>query len=134
MIRRIGRSLPWLGAVAALLLLALPAQADDIEPEPFVEEEVEAAPEPEVVVEEEIETASESDPNIDWGQKEAFLVVDLMVIRPLYFVRLAVGLPFFAFYPLTLASGWSEDVVMLLWTEPFEATFARPLGALPSDY
>ena len=46
MIRRIRRSLPWFGAVAAVLLLALPVQADDIEPEPYVEEEV-VEPEPE---------------------------------------------------------------------------------------
>ena len=37
MIRRIRRTLPWLGAVAALLLLALPVQADDIEPDPYVD-------------------------------------------------------------------------------------------------
>jgi len=41
MIRRICRTLPRLAAVAALLLLAPSVQADDIEPEPYVEEEVE---------------------------------------------------------------------------------------------
>jgi hypothetical protein len=35
---------------------------------------------------------------------------------------------------LTLASGFQEDVVALLWTEPFEATFLRPLGEPPGDY
>ncbi len=129
MIRRIRRTFPWFGVVAALLLLALPVQADDIEPEPYVEEEVapEPEPEPEVVVGEETETAPESSRNI-----EKF--IDLVIVRPLYFSRLVIGLPFFVFYPLTLASGWSEDVVMLLWTEPYEATFERSLGAPLGDY
>jgi hypothetical protein len=134
MIRRIRRSLRWFGAVAAVLLIALPVQADDIEPEPYVEEEVvepEPEPEPEVVaeVEEEAEpeVAEESAPNIE----RAF---DLVLVRPLYVARLAVGLPFFVFYPFTLGSGYSEDVVDLLWTEPYEATFRRPLGESPDDY
>jgi len=132
MIRRIRRSLRWFGAVAAVLLIALPVQADDIEPEPYVEEEVvEPEPEPEVVaeVEEEAEpeVAEESAPNIE----KAF---DLVLVRPLYVARLVVGLPFFVFYPLTLGSGYAEDVVDLLWTEPYEATFRRPLGESPDDY
>ena len=134
MIRRIRRSLPWFGAVAAVLLLALPAQADDIEPEPYVEEEVaepEPEPEPEVVakVEEEAEpeVAKESGRNIEKA-------IDLVLVRPLYVARLVVGLPFFVFYPLTIESGYAEDVVALLWTEPFEATFLRPLGEPLDDY
>ena len=47
MIRHIRRSAHWFGVVAALLLIALPVQADDIEPEPYVEEEPEPEPEPE---------------------------------------------------------------------------------------
>ena len=151
MIRRTRRSLPWLGAVAALLLLALPVQADDIEPEPYVEEEValeleaeaepyveeEVAPEleaePEPYVEEEVapeleaETASAFNRNV---RKYA----DLMIVRPFYFTRLVLGLPFFVFYPFTLLSGWGEDVVTLLWTEPYEDTFERPLGEPMGDY
>jgi hypothetical protein len=130
MIRRIQRSLPWFGAVAAVLLLALPVQADDIEPEPYVEEEVvEPEPEPVVEVEEEVEpeVAEESDRNI-----EKFF--DLVLVRPLYVARLVVGLPFFVFYPLTISSGYDEDVIALLWTEPYEATFHRPLGESPDDY
>ncbi len=132
MIQRIRRSLPWFGAVAAVLLLTLPAQADDIEPEPYVEEEV-VEPEPEPVVEAEVEEEAEpeveeeSSPNI-----EKF--IDLVMVRPLYVARFVVGLPFFVFYPLTLGSGYDEDVVAFLWTEPFEATFQRPLGAAPEDY
>ncbi len=132
MIRRTHRFLPWLGAVAALLLLALPVQADEMEPEPYVEVPVQAdemEPEPyvEEEPEEETETASESN-----GMTEK--IADVVTIRPLYFARLVVGLPFFVFYPLTLGSGWSEDVVTLLWTEPFDETFRRPLGQPPGDY
>ena len=135
MIRRTRRSLPWLGAVAALLLLALPVQADDIEPEPYVEEEValelEAEAEPyveeEVAPELEAETASAFNRNV---RKYA----DLMIVRPFYFTRLVLGLPFFVFYPFTLLSGWGEDVVTLLWTEPYEDTFERPLGEPMGDY
>jgi hypothetical protein len=126
MIRRTRRSLPWLGAVAALLLLALPVQADEIEPEPYFEEEVEPQPAPEV--EEETEPAAESNRIL---QK----MIDVAIIRPLYFVRLVTGLPFFVFYPLTLAaSDWSDEVVGVLWTDPYEATFLRPLGESPGDY
>jgi hypothetical protein len=130
MIRRICRTLPWFGAVAALLLLALPVQADDIEPEPYVEEEVEPEPEVEAAVEEEAKTETEVDVNRDVFNP-AF---DLLFIRPLYVTRLVAGLPFFITYPLTLGSGYSEDVVALLWTEPFEATFKRPLGEPAEDY
>ena len=134
MIRRIRRSLRWSGAVAAVLLLALPVQADDIEPEPYVEEEVaepEPEPEPEVVaeVEEEAEPEYEEEPS-----RNIEKALDLVLVRPLYVARLVVGLPFFVFYPFTLGSGYSEDVVALLWTEPYEATFHRPLGESPDDY
>jgi hypothetical protein len=127
MIRRIRRTLPRFATIAALLLLALPAQADDIEPEPYVEEEVEPKPEPEPESEEEPEVAEEPDRNI-----EKFF--DLMLVRPLYLSRLIVGIPFFIFYPFTIPSGWEEDVVALLWTDPYEATFKRPLGEAPGDY
>ena len=137
MIRRIRRNLLLasplvvLGAVAAFLLPALPVQADDIEPEPYVEEVIEEPePEPEPVVEAEVEepeVEEESARNI-----EKFL--DIVLVRPLYVARLVVGLPFFVFYPLTLGSGYDEDVVALLWTEPYEATFERPLGEAPGDY
>ena len=135
MIRRIRRNLLLasplvvLGAVAAFLLPALPVQADDIEPEPYVEEVIEE-PEPEPVVEAEVEepeVEEESARNI-----EKFL--DIVLVRPLYVARFVVGLPFFVFYPLTIGSGYNEDVVALLWTEPFEATFQRPLGEAPGDY
>jgi hypothetical protein len=130
MIHRIRRSLLWFGAVAALLLLALPVQADDIEPEPYVEEEV---VEPEPVVEAEVE--EEAEPEVaEKPSRNIEKALDLAIIRPLYIARLVVGLPFFVFYPLTMGSGYDVDVVALLWTEPFEATFQRPLGESPDDY
>ena len=129
MIRRIRRTLPWFGVVVALLMLALPVQADEMEPEPYVEEEVESEPEPETEVEEEAEAeiAAES------GYYEN-LVFDIVVLRPLQFARLVIGVPFFIFYPFTIASDFDEDVFSRLWTEPYEATFYRPLGEVPSDY
>jgi len=129
MIRRICRTLPRLAAVAALLLLAPSVQADDIEPEPYVEEEVEPEPEPEVEAEEEEEPeiADEPDRNIE-------KVIDLIFVRPLYVARFVVGLPFFVFYPFTLASGYAEDVVGFLWTDPLDAAFKRPLGEPPGDF
>ncbi len=129
MIRRIRRTLPWFGAAVALLMLALPVQADEMEPEPYVEEEVESEPEPEPEVEEEAEAeiAAES------GHYER-LIFDIVVLRPLQFARFVIGVPFFIFYPFTIASGFDEDVIDRLWTEPFEATFYRPLGEVPSDY
>ncbi len=115
MIRRIRRTLPLFGAVVALLMLALPVQADEMEPDPYVEEEA--------------DTGTTAEP----GHYER-LIFDVMVLRPLQFARLVVGVPFFIFYPFTIASGYDEDAVDLLWTEPFEATFYRPLGEVPSDY
>jgi hypothetical protein len=137
MIRRIRRTLPWLGAAPALLLLALPVQADDIEPEPYVEEEVEfepePEPEPELEFEAEVEEVAEPESETD-VRAQVEKAFDLVFIRPLYFARLVVGLPFFVFYPFTIQSGYDEDVVALLWTEPYEATFERPLGAPEEDY
>jgi hypothetical protein len=136
MIRRIRRNLLLasplvvLGAVAAFLLPALPVQADDIEPEPYVEEVIEE-PEPEPVVEAEVEEEPELE---EESARNIEKFLDLVLVRPLYIARLAVGLPFFVFYPLTIASGYQEDVVALLWTEPYEATFERPLGEAPGDY
>ncbi|MBW2543396.1 MAG: hypothetical protein JRF15_15020 [Deltaproteobacteria bacterium] len=143
MIRRIRRNLllasplaVW-GAIAALVLPALPVQADDIEPEPYVEEAVEQPkPEPEPVIEAEVEEEEEEEvaeyEDESAGNIEKFL--DLVLVRPLYVARIVVGLPFFAFYPFTIGSGYDEDVVALLWSEPFEATFDRPLGEAPGDY
>ncbi len=142
MIRRFHRSLPWLGAVAALLLLALPVQADESEPEPYVEEEVGPEPEPDVELYVEEEVEPEPEPEVEVEEEAAFesgrivaMIFDVVILRPLYFARLVVGLPFFVFYPLTLAaSDWNEDVVGQLWIDPYEATFRRPLGESPGDY
>ena len=138
MIRRIRRNLLLasplvvLGAVAAFLLPALPVQADDIEPEPYVEEVIEEPePEPEPVVEAEVEEEPEIE---EESARNIEKFLDILLVRPLYVARLVVGLPFFVFYPLTIGSGYNEDVVALLWTEPYEATFERPLGEAPGDY
>jgi len=97
---------------------AVAPSAPEATPEP------EAAAEPETAKEPEAEQKSSN--NI-----EKFL--DLVIVRPLYFSRLVVGLPFFVFYPFTLASGYQNDVVALLWTDPYEATFKRPLGESPEE-
>ena len=134
MIRRIPRTLPWFGAVVALLMLALPVQADEMEPEPYVEEEVEE-PEPYVEEEAEPEVEEEAEPEVEEeSSRNIEKFIDLVMVRPLYVARFVVGLPFFVFYPFTLGSGHGEDVVAFLWTEPFEATFQRPLGESPGDY
>jgi hypothetical protein len=72
-------------------------------------------------VEDETEVAAPSGRNIS----KAF---DIVLLRPVYFVRLVAGLPFFVFYPMTIGSDWGDDVVTLLWTDPYEVTFVRPLG------
>jgi hypothetical protein len=152
MIRSSRRSLPWFGAVAALLLLALPAQADGIEPEPYVEEEV-VEPEPDPVVEpepeaearEEAETqvraAASSGPSV--GSK----IFDCAVLRPFGLVKTIAGGAFFVpaaalasgvlFVPPTMLfdhryrahvvegtkTAWEHFVA-----QPAENTFTRPLG------
>jgi hypothetical protein len=113
MIHRIRRSLRWFGAIAALLLLALPVWADDIEPEPYVEEEV-VKPEPEPAVE---------------AEKEA--ETDCAVLRPLGFVRTIVGGALFV-PAVVLAAPGGADNIQTAW-EHFvaasaEDTFKRPLG------
>ena len=132
MIRGIRRSLPWFGAVAALLLLALPVQADDIEPEPYVEEDLEPEPEPEVEaeVEEEAETetaaqATSSGPSV--GSK----IFDCAVLRPFGFAATIVGGALFV-PAVVLASPSGADSIQTAWEHfvvtPVEDTFKRPLG------
>ncbi len=135
MVSRFRCSLPWLGAAAVLLLLPLPVRADEIDPEPYVEEELEEELEEEVEgeleeeaeLEEEVELEDETDVTAPSGRNisKAF---DIVLLRPLYFVRLVAGLPFFIFYPMTIGSDWDDDVVTVLWTDPYEVTFVRPLG------
>jgi hypothetical protein len=130
MICRIYRSLPWFGAIAAALLLALPVQADEIEPEPYVEEEVaEPEPKPEPVVEAEVkkaepEVAEESSRNI-----EKFF--DLVFFRPFSLAQLVVGGA--CFVPAAiLASPSGVDGIQAAWEHfvvpSVENTFERPLG------
>jgi len=136
MIRRTHRFPRVFLALAAALMLALPAQTDEIEPEPDVEQEA-AAPEPETkaepAVDEEPEVEAEPE-QVYKSERTIEKFFDLVIVRPIYFSRLVIGLPFFVFYPFTIASGYDEDVVALLWTEPYEATFSRPLGEAPEEY
>jgi hypothetical protein len=131
MIRHIRRSRPWFGAVAAVLLLALPVQADDIEPEPYVEEEAvepEPQPEPEAVAEKAAETktaAASSGPGV--GSK----IFDCVVLRPFGFVATIVGGAFFV-PAAVLASASGAEGIQAAWEHfvitPVEDTFQRPLG------
>ncbi|HXV36059.1 MAG TPA: hypothetical protein VEC18_02855 [Myxococcota bacterium] len=146
--------LRWLVAAAALLLLASPAPADEIEPEPYPEQGSEEPAPSGAVDAEEAEPAADAaaaddtdtDTDTDGEAAEAAgepaadepniaRAFDFVLLRPLYLVRLAAGLPFFVFYPLTISSGWEDDVVSALWTDPYEATFVRPLGeSFGEDY
>jgi hypothetical protein len=131
MTRRTRRSRPWFGAVAAILLLALPVQADDIEPEPYVEEEAvepEPQPEPEAVAEKAAETktaAASSGPGV--GSK----IFDCAVLRPFGFVATIVGGAFFV-PAAVLASASGAEGIQAAWEHfvitPVENTFQRPLG------
>ena len=126
MIRRIRRSLRWFGAVAARLLLALPVQADDIEPEPYVEAEVEPEPEVEASAEKRAGSVATSDAP-SFGSK----LFDCTVVRPLGFATTLVGGAFFL--PAALLSCPSgvvgvEDAYEIFVASPVEHTFKRPLG------
>jgi hypothetical protein len=131
MIRRNCRSLLRFGAVAAALLLALPALADEIEPEPYVEEEaVEPEPEPavEAEVEEEAETevAKQRNPTFD-------RVFDAIILRPVGLVTTIVGGAFFIPAAL-LASPSGAEGIQAAWQHfvapSVERTFMTPLGEL----
>jgi len=144
MTRRIRRSWPWFGAVAALLLLALPVQADDIEPEPYVEEEVaEPEPEPEVEEEERAETAAAVSKGPGVGAK----IFDCLVLRPFGFVATIIGGAVFVpaaaltsgvlFVPHTVLFEHGDrarvmESVETAWefmvAPQVETTFKRPLG------
>ena len=131
MIRRIHSILPWFGAAAALLLLPLSVQADDIEPEPYVEEEVvepEPEPEPEVEAEREAEmdtAAASHGPNV--GSK----IFDCVILRPFGFAKTIVGGALFV-PAAVLASPSGADNIQTAWdyfvVAPAEDTFTRPLG------
>ncbi len=128
MIRRIRPSLLWFGALAALLLIALPVQADDIEPEPYVEEE---EPEPEPEVEDYVEetpqtTAVREEPSI--GAK----IFDCLVLRPVGFAGTVAGGIFFV-PAAALASPGGMANIEVAWdvfmASQVEYTFNRPLGS-----
>jgi hypothetical protein len=131
MIRRNRRSLPWFGAVAAALLLALPALADEIEPEPTlkekaVEPELESGAEAEGREKGESEVAEQPDRNFDQ-------LVDLVILRPAGLASIVVGGVFFVPAAL-MASPSGMRGVRDAWNHfvapSVERTFNRPLGEL----
>jgi hypothetical protein len=131
MIRRNCRSLLRFGAVAAALLLALPALADEIEPEPYAEEEaVEPEPEPvvEAEVEEEVEAKVAKQRNPIFDQ-----VFDAIILRPFGLVTTIVGGAFFLPAAL-LASPSGAEGIQAAWEHfvapSVERTFKTPLGEL----
>jgi hypothetical protein len=133
MICRTHRFQRWFGLVAAVLLLALPVQADDIEPEPYVEEaalEPESEPEPEVEAEKEAKTetaatAASNGPSI--GSK----IFDCVILRPFGLATTIIGGVFFV-PAAALASPSGADNIQTAWEHfvltPVENTFQRPLG------
>ncbi len=129
MIRRNCCSLLRFGAVAVALLLALPALADEIEPEPYVEEEA-VEPEPEPVVEAEVEEEVESKVAKQRARKFD-QVFDLIIMRPFGLVTTTVGYVFFVPAAL-MASPSGAEGVQDAWEHfvapSLESTFKRPLG------
>jgi hypothetical protein len=131
MIRRDCHSLLRFGVVAAALLLALPALADEIEPEPYAEEEA-VEPEPEPVVEaepeEEVESEVAKQPDRDLDQ-----LLDLVILRPFGLVTTIVGGAFFIPAAL-LASPSGAEGIQAAWQHfvapSVERTFNTPLGEL----
>jgi hypothetical protein len=132
MIHRTRPSMRWFGIVAALLLVGLPVQADDIEPEPYVEEEVkpEPEPEPEPVVEsgypENTETAATSS-----APSPGSKLFDATILRPFGIAATLLGAVFFV--PVAvLASPSGPDNIATAWevfvTSQVDYTFTRRLG------
>jgi hypothetical protein len=132
MIRRTDSSLRWLGAVVALLLFPLSAQADDIEPEPYVEEEV--APEPEPEPEPEVEAYVEKEPEPVATRDEPSFgskLFDCTVLRPFGFAATLVGGVFFLPAALLAFPSGAEGVEVayeVFVASQVEHTFKRRLG------
>jgi len=130
MIRRIRPSLRWFAVVAALLHDALPVQADDIEPEPYVEEELESEPEP--AVEAEVEYRART--TFAGGSNERSIgskIYDCAVLRPFGLAATILGAA--AFVPVAvLASASGVENVEAAWeifvVAQVKNTFTRPLG------
>jgi len=129
MIRRNRRSLPRFGAVAAALLLALPALADEIEPEATLTEKA-AEPErdpganAETIEKEESKVAKQRDRNFEQ-------LFDLVIIRPFGLATIVVG--GVLFLPAALMASPSgaagvHDAWARFVAPSVELTFNRPLG------
>jgi hypothetical protein len=117
MMSRNYRHLLQVGAVAAALLLALPALADVIEPESSVEKNA-------------AEAAVEKPRGRDFDQ-----LFDLFIMRPVGLVTTIVGGTFFVPAALIVAPTGAEGV-QLAWERfvapSVERTFKTPLGELSS--
>ena len=136
MMRRIRSSLRGFGAIASLLLLALPVQADDIEPESFVEEAPKPEPErePDRVVEAEAQKQAEIETEIaaaNAGPSVGSKIFDCAVLRPFGFAATLLGGVFFV-PAAALASGSGAAGVQAAWeffvVAQVQNTFKRPLG------
>jgi hypothetical protein len=133
MIHRNCRSLLRFGAVAAALLLALPALADEIEPEPSVEEDA-AEPEAEPAVNAEVAEKGEAAVAKPRGRDFDQLfdqLFDLLILRPVGLVTTIVGGVFFVPAALLVAPTGAERV-QDAWAHfvapSVERTFKPPLG------
>jgi len=129
MIRRNCCSLVRFGAVAAALLLALPALADEIQPEPYVEEEaVEPEPEPAAEAEVEKEVESQVAKQRDRNFEQLF---DLIILRPVGLFTTLVGGALFVPAALMAAPSGAEGIrgAWDVFVAPsFQSTFQNPLG------
>jgi hypothetical protein len=133
MMSRNYRSLLQFGAVAAALLLALPALADVIEPEPSAEEDA-AEPEAKPAVKAEVAAKGEAAVAKPRG-RDFDQLFDLLIMRPIGFVTTIVGGVFFVPAALLVAPTGAEGV-QLAWERfvapSVERTFKTPLGELSS--
>ncbi len=58
-------------------------------------------------------------------------VFDVLVLRPLGFAQTVTSAAFLvAGFPVAAATGTTEDLVEICWTQPVDQTFRRPIGEL----
>ncbi len=116
----------WFGLIAAPLLVAFPVQADDIEPEPYVEEAAEPEPEPETGYRVKDPTAAASkEPSV--GSK----IYDCAVLRPFGFAATLLGAAFFVPAAVLASAGGMggvEEAWEIFVVAQVRNTFTRPLG------